>query len=240
MLPLESQRMELATVVPGGFLSSDSDSSPTNNLQPWLSKRIYGLDWAQLLPFKMTDKIVVMAGSWESTVHFFNENWHSIYKESSTGSEDKSSPFLATEPHKNRSSYYRETADIFHFTINKNIVGVLIGTPLDWSSYYIRNVSILPKYQGKKIYQTFLHHFLPILKSHHVDRVHIEVSMGNLRHIHILNKLKFNVVGTLLSERWGGLLIFIKHLSPNPKRVFLKQFCQGVDFLAQEEPTPRN
>jgi hypothetical protein len=48
--------------------------------------------------------------------------------------------------------------------------------------------------------------------------------------MHIMGRLRFNVTGTCLSERWGANVHFTKFLNGDNERTFLQQFCSGVKY----------
>jgi len=96
------------------------------------------------------------------------------------------------------------------------------------SQFRVRNCSILPAFQGGGRYQSLLRHLISVLGENGIDRIEGDVAPSNLGHIHVLNKLKFNITGFNLSERWGALVHFTHFTNPKPEKVFLDQFCDGV------------
>lgn len=187
-----------------------------------VSERIYGLNWRKHFPLDLGGGLSVDAAPAEEGLAFMRRNFAEIYRDSPPGA------FLTEEYNDNKLRYYREAGDFFLFREGAKPVGIFVGTPVDWSTYFFRNCSILPEYQGKKIYQKLLVHLLKVLPHYGIDRVEGDVSPANLGHIHILNKLQFNIAGLRMTERWGSLLHFTKYLSPKHEQVFLDQYCHGV------------
>jgi hypothetical protein len=114
-------------------------------------------------------------------------------------------------------------------------VGLLVCTPLDWSSYYVRSAALLPEYQGRQAIQHFLSGVLfPELAFAGVERVELDTSPSNLAMMHIATRLRFNPTGTLLTERWGALVHFTRYLTADGERVFLDKFCEGPRYQTRE------
>lgn len=97
---------------------------------------------------------------------------------------------------------------------------------------------MIPEYQGNGNYQKLLLHLLHVLSTHGVERVEGDVAPSNLGHIHVLNKLQFNITGFSISDRWGTMLHFTKFLRKETESLFLNQFCHGVK--PQLESTQEN
>ena len=68
------------------------------------------------------------------------------------------------------------------------------------------------------------------LKRAGVERVEADTSPANMATMHLLTRLRFNMTGTTLSERWGAHVHFTKFLDERSEGVFLEQFCSGVKY----------
>ncbi|OFZ56473.1 MAG: hypothetical protein A2428_16530 [Bdellovibrionales bacterium RIFOXYC1_FULL_54_43] len=198
--------------------------------QGWLSTRIWNLNWSTYFPFEIpgetsaaTPHLTVQLSSFETVAHFLAPNFGSIYEE-----DLNTTPFLCFEASEAKNRFYREAADFFAFKDGEKTIGVLVGNPLDWSTYYLRNVSILPEYQNRNIFQPFFGHLLSILADNNVERAEADIALSNLRQVHILNKLGFNITGMTNSERWGATARFTKYFSRKHETAFLNQFCLGM------------
>jgi hypothetical protein len=116
---------------------------------------------------------------------------------------------------------------------------LLICTPLDWSSYYVRSAALLPEYQGRQAIQHFLSGVLfPELTRAGVERVELDTSPSNLAMMHIATRLRFNPTGTLLTERWGALVHFTRYLAADSEQVFLDKFCAGPRYQTRGARSP--
>lgn len=205
--------------------SQSMEFAPRESLQTIESgsTRIYRIDWNKYFPHKIeSTPLTITRGNYDLAVEFMKLHFKEIHQVS----DDEK--FLPEDYSESKRRYYKEFGDFFFFRDNDHLVGFFVGTLLDWSSYYIRNCSILPSFQNKKIYQNMISRLLDGLGENNVDRVEVDVSPSNLAAIHIFNKLKFNVTGTTLSERWGSNVKFTKFLNHKNETVFLDQFCYGV------------
>ncbi len=204
----------------------------TINIVPKIAKfseKIYSLDWSQHFPkdflSRDKEKISIALISYEQALEFTKLNAAEIYDKN----ENESLRFLgSTGSQQLYKKYYYECGDFFGFYLNSKLMGFFVGTPIDWSSYYFRNCTLAKQIQNQGVYTQLLSYMMDILRNHGIERVLGDVSPSNLSHIHILNKLEFNVTGMNLSERWGAQLQFTKHLSQKHESTFLSHFCDGV------------
>lgn len=194
-----------------------------------LSNSLWGIDWSLRLPHRLTDDgVVVEWSSFEHSLPFVQKHYTEIFDERS-----ESSPFV-TKVNEAKARYYREVGDFFEFVHAGRTVGLLIGTPVDWSTYYIRSAAALPDYQGRGVVQRFFPVLFDELKRSGVERVEADTSPANMATMHLLTRLRFNVTGTVLTERWGAHVHFTKFLDEESENVFLRQFCSGVKYQLRE------
>jgi hypothetical protein len=193
-----------------------------------MSRQLWGIDWASQLPFDNAG-FRVCSSSYDHAKGFVAAHYATVFEE-----HDNPSPF-ATDLTPAKARYYQLFGDFFEVYYADEIVGLLICTPTDWSSYYIRSAAMVPKYQGRRIIQTFYTSVLfPVLQAAGVERVEFDTSPANMAMMHIATRLRFNNTGTILSERWGAMIHFTKFLSPAKEDVFLQQFCAGVKYQLRQ------
>lgn len=193
-----------------------------------LSKTLWGLDWSAILPYTVIDGVVAHASSVDDSSAFIREHYATIFEDSGD------SPF-ATSFAAAKARYY-ELADFIQFRRGNEVVGLVIGVPEDWGSYYIRSAAVLPQFQGSLIVFRFFQSVLfRVLAEHGVERVGADVAPSNLAMVQIVTRAKFNASGTLLTERWGAHTRFTKFLCSTSERVFLSQFCSGVKYQLRGE-----
>jgi RimJ/RimL family protein N-acetyltransferase len=193
-----------------------------------MSQKLWGIHWAQHLPFENAGFLVRLS-DYTRAQAFIAANYATVFEE-----EANASPF-ATDISAAKSRYYQLFGDFFEFFYGEELAGLLVCTPTDWSTYYIRSAALIPKYQGRRIVQQFYAEALfPVLKAAGVERVEFDTSPANLAMMHIAARLRFNNTGTILSERWGAMVHFTKFLSQHKEDVFLEQFCAGVKYQLRQ------
>lgn len=207
-------------------LTFDFDQAPessTNRRIP-LSRQLWDLDWNDGLPHELTcDGIVVHACDFASVVPFIEAHYPSIF-----GQDARPSRFSKSGTSLTRRRYYEACGDFFAFRDAGKTVGVLVCTPVDWATYYIRSTAVLPEYQGKALIQRFFPYLFQRLRAAGIERVEADASPANFASTQNLLRQRFHVTGTVLSERWGALVRFTHFLDDAANGVFFDQFCDGV------------
>jgi RimJ/RimL family protein N-acetyltransferase len=189
-----------------------------------LSEAAFGLRPNSLLSIKLPQDIDLKIIGADHALSFYSQHASTIY---GLDRSSKPNPFLAFEPIERKINYYALCGDFYGFFSEGRLVGVFAGNTVDWSSYYFRNCSILPRFQGLGIYSAFLKGLITILHGVGVARITGDVAASNLGHVHVLNRLGFRVTGVNLSERWGALTQFTLILASDAQSVFDQQFCYG-------------
>lgn len=182
------------------------------------AQKIWGFSWKEHFPFGLTDTVKVVSAPFSIANTFVRENHQSLVLGNPYFLDGKSSPVSKTH-------FYENQVDSFLFIERDQIVGVLFAHPTDWSTYYIRFVALLPEFRGKGLYQEFLKKLKSVLVSYGVERLEIEVSPSNVKHISVLSRLDFYQVGLKTCERFGTLCLLRSYLSHKHKKIFQEQFC---------------
>jgi len=193
-----------------------------------MSATLWGVDWASHLPMQLGEGVSVHFSSFDECVPFVRKHYARIFHEAD------SSPFAHTHSEPTKERYYRVAGDFFAFRLGDETIGLLVGTPVDWSTYYLRSAAILPEHLGKGIIPGFLPPMLDILRDAGLERVEADTSPSNLAVMSILTRLNFNVTGTVLSDRWGAHVHLTRFLAKDREEVFLRQFCSGIRFQQQD------
>lgn len=183
-----------------------------------LSLRLWDLDWNRKLPWQLDDAVSVESGSFDQALPFMQEHYGEIFG----GTEE--SRFLV-EPMSEAKRRFCSELDIFLFRADGRAVGILMGHPTDWSTYYIRSTAFIEEYRARGLMRIFLVPFWKALRDAGVDRVESEVSPTNKPTLALQMKEGFIVTSAGMSERWGAVLRLTKYLSSEPERVFARQFC---------------
>ncbi len=188
-----------------------------------LSTQLWGIDWPKHLPCTLGGNAATARyASAEEGMALLGQHFTEIFCTDSHVSSFKEiqDKFLQEQ----RRRYYSLFGDFFVFECDNEFAGILIGNVLDWSSYYIRNVSMHPKFQDRKIYAQFFEVLCRVLTEHGVKRIEGDISVTNHHHLHVVNKMGYVVTSIGLSERFGGTVHVCKYLDDETKENFGRLF----------------
>jgi len=156
----------------------------------------------------------------EGALPFIEQHYAQIF-----GAEENGARFLAS-PMTEAKRRFCEESDVFLFRTGTQTVGLLMGNPIDWSSYYIRSTALLSDYRGRNLGPMLVELLSSTLRAAGVERLEADVSPTNLSSMRgLCLDLGFVVTSTSLSERWGGLIHLTRLLSEEASTVFHRQFC---------------
>jgi hypothetical protein len=206
----------------------EGDTSPHSARPVRLSETLWGLRFCAHLPYQVSDGVTVQESSFEESLPFMRAHYSRIF------CEDAGSPFAAAKLDDAKARYYRVAGDFFEFKAGADTVALLVGTPVDWSTYYIRSAAALPEFQGKKVVQRFFPVLFGLLRGAGVERVEADTSPSNMATLHLLTRLRFNPTGTVLSDRFGALVHFTRFLDENSEDVFVRSLCTGIPYQLRE------
>ena len=205
----------------------DPGASLDSTARPFrLSRALWDIDWAASLPVSLgTDGVTVEDSSFDRASSFVGEHYADLFD------ENAASPFSTRPGDGAKQRYYDLVGDFFEFRQSGRTIGFLTCTPHDWSTYYLRSAAVLRAHQGRGLVPAFCRRFLfGVLARAGVERVECDTSPANLTMVHVMTRLRFNVTGTHLSERWGAHVRFTKFLNGDCEDTFLNQFCSGVKY----------
>jgi RimJ/RimL family protein N-acetyltransferase len=197
-----------------------------------LSAMLWSIDWASHLPVSLGDGVAVRLSNFDECVPFVREHYARIFH------EEESSPFTQTREEPGKERYYRIAGDFFALELDGKTIGLVVCTPSDWSTYYIRSAAVLPEHLGKGLVVSFLRSVFQILRAAGVERVEADTAPSNLVVMRALTSLSFNVTGTVLTDRWGALVHLTRYLAEDREDVFLRQFCSGIRWQQQGRSHP--
>jgi ribosomal protein S18 acetylase RimI-like enzyme len=188
-------------------------------LRPTHSLQLLGLDLTVGLPKKLSnDGVLAVPGDFNRIVAFLRKNY-AMFSEESHGAGP--SEVIQQSKH----TYLSACCDLIELRHKGETVGVMIGAPEDWSSYYVRMFAMLPAYQRPGLTRRFVREclFEPLARGG-VERVVAETSPANIAMSHLFTELRFRVTGNVLSDRWGPLVRYTKFLAPACEAEFLRKF----------------
>ena len=200
---------------------------------PKASRLFWGIDWAEWLPRQLTDDGVELHLSCiESAMPFISAHYAEIFE------QDLERDRFFSEPFDGAKMRYNQAADVFEIKHAHRTVGLLIGAPSDWSTYYLRTMGVVRAYQGRQLPRCIFPFLFGRLAAAGVRRFEAETSPANLATVLVLTRMRFNITGTILSERWGALLRLTKFLDEGAEDVFLDKFCAGIRYQRRERRDP--
>lgn len=223
-LVLLTAAMQNTALDRGEAESTDAGPAPASESHPRepLSRTLWGIEWSRLLPVELPGDLGVRASSFDGALPFIRSHYAAIFQ------EDAQSPFSSARLDPIKERYYRVAGDFFELVHGERTVGLMVCTPGDWSTYYIRSAAILPEYRGHKAIENLIAFLLPHVAAAGVERVEADVSPQNVATATLLRNQGFHTSGTILTDRWGAHTRQTRFLAPEREDVFLRQFCSGV------------
>ncbi len=184
-----------------------------------MSQRVLGLDWREHLPWIVGD-LTVEAGSFAKDAQpFMAAHFAELFD-----AADIQKRFL-TDPLTDAKRRFGDEMDVLCLKAAGRVVGLLVGHPLDWSTYYWRSVALLPAHRANHALARVMERSYEPLHAAGIERVEGECSPTNAPMMRTLTKLGWVVTSTANSERWGATVRFTKFLRGDAEDVFARQFC---------------
>lgn len=211
-----------ASALPG---SVPTDRSGTYRSVPpqTLSARFWGADLAHDLPRVLSrDGVQALRGEIGRVGEFLKQTFPT-FTEEELGA-DLSPRMIEAKGH-----YLRTASDLIELQHLGRTVGVLVGAPEDWSSFYVRILAFLPEYQRPALTRRFVRECLfEPLAARGVERIVAETWPTNIAMTRGFTEMQFHVTGHQLSERWGALVRYTKFLDPAREAAFEKRFAGAL------------
>jgi hypothetical protein len=198
---------------------------PRRDAVPY-STRMWGFSLADTLPRVLTrDGITAVAGDYLRIGRFLATQFGMFYEESQR-TEGAVTDYIVRN---RKSEYLRDACDLIELRHADNTVGVLMGAPEDWSTYYVRIFALHRSYQRPAMTRLFIRDclFSPLIE-HGVERISADTSPANIAMSRLFTELHFHVTGSQLSDRWGPLVRYTRFLSPACEAEFRRKFGGGA------------
>jgi RimJ/RimL family protein N-acetyltransferase len=184
------------------------------------SLSLWDLDWRDHFP-KMFGDVVVDVASFDEAIPFIAKHYGEIFQ------RDPSIDRFLADPLTTAKRRFGAEMDVFLLRDHGEQIGVLIGHPSDWSTYYMRSVALLASYRSRHLLSDLVESTYEPLREAGVERIEGDCSPANHAMVRALVNLGFMANSTHPTERWGIQLRFIKYLSREAEDVFVRQFCHG-------------
>lgn len=188
-----------------------------------LSQQLWNINWADHVPARLaSSNLVVSEVSHEQATAFLRRANAHVFGEQGPWAAQRQREDPAA-----KQKYFEVACDAFGFWDDESLIGLFIGNPTDWSSYYMRWLCVAPEFQKKRVSTEFLQMLFRILRAAGVARVECETAPNNTAGTAGLTSLGFRVAGMSLSERWGALTRLYKHLDEQAEGAFVEAFCSA-------------
>lgn len=234
-----------ASTAPCGHVTSEAEAVeppgeqsgtfPGVSGEQTLSARIWGFDLCRDLPRVLSSNGVAALRGDPLRVRAFLIREFPTLTEEALGGEPSETVQDA------KRWYLRTACDLIELQHAGETVGVFIGAPEDWSSYYVRIFALLPRYQRPALIRRFAREcmFEP-LRAARIERVIADTSPANIAMARCFAEQNFYFSGHQLSERWGPLVRYTHFLDPACEAAFLKRFAGTAppDTRTRKEDRP--
>lgn len=179
-----------------------------------LSERVLGLTWDTM---DLGDGLVAVPDR-ARALEFVQGHYARIF------GHDKRSTHFYDEPSTPAKKRFIDEMDVYTFCRGDSVIGISMGHPADWSTYYFRTIAVLPEEQSRGVSRTFLRRALSRLSEAGVRRAEGECNPTNVPMQRFLASEGFLVTGSVASERWGLVLRLTKFLDPDAQAAFARAF----------------
>lgn len=182
-----------------------------------MSLRFFGLDWREHLPRRIGELDLVL-GDIDEARTFIQTRFQTVF-----GRTEVDERWWSEDFDQNKQRFCQE-ADILLCRRGDETVGLVMGHPSDWSSYYIRTICISAEFRGAGFASLLVTWMGEVLGRHGVSRLEGDVSPGNQAQCIAQARAGCLVTGVSNSERWGTLLRYTRFLHPSVEEIYCRQF----------------
>lgn len=197
------------------------------------SRRLWNLDWRRELPWRLGAARAECATLGE-VLAFVGRHYPTIF-----GQDPADTRFLCNPMNAAKTRFFEEM-DLVRFGVGGETVGVFMGHPTDWSTYYVRSIGLMRQHRQLGVATRFFERLPEPLRAHGVERIEIECSPANAAMSRLLTGQGYVVTGSVTSERWGVLLRYTKFLREEAHEVFVRQFAAMSFDKRRTHTTPES
>ncbi len=196
-----------------------------------LSEIILGLDWRNYLPLSIGQ--YHLHASTADEFYQLKKSSQSFILTSET-SEDS---FVKDINSELKDRYLRHACDFFVFKKGTEVVGTAICEVNDWTTYYLRYITINPHHRNNNLTLEFVRVIENVVKEFKIEKITCDVSPANLSQVSRMSQAGYVYTGNVLSERFGANLRLTKFLKDESWKAYNKNFTQI--FYTEKYRTPQ-
>lgn len=204
---------------PGAMEETGVFTAPNFARPPTLSETLWGEDILAHLPIVTQGEMPVrmVRGDWDRAVSFL-EQFPGLREEAGY---NVISPAMSLA----KQRFFRRCCDLIEFWSEERLIGLFIGNPEDWSTYYCRIIAFNQPGSGGAVMQEFARRccFEPLTRLG-VERMIGDTSPTNTKMARWFMELGFVPTAQGLTERWGPFVRFTKYLQQGTQKAFLQRF----------------
>lgn len=196
-----------------------------------LSEIVLGLDWRKHLPISMGDYTLNISTA---------DEFYQLKKSPSTflvTSENSDDNFIKDINSDLKDRYLRHACDFFIFKKNTEVVGTVICEIQDWTTYYLRYITINPEHRNNNLTLSFVKAIEHILQNYKIEKITCDVSPTNLGQVSRMSQAGYVYTGNVLSERFGANIRLTKFIKDDCWKAYNQNFIQR--FYKEKHITPQ-
>lgn len=185
-----------------------------------LSHVLWGKDFLEHLPYRLSHKhdVEVVRGEWDRVQEFLS--WFPELQERPRRGH-ASNP----EVDQAKQVYFESFCDLMECRRRGETIGIFIGAPEDWSTYYCRVLAIRPDLNTRSLLRRFSKECVEApLRRLGVERLIGETGPSHTAMARLFLELGFHVTGQRLTERWGPLTRYTKFLDASCSEQFRHRY----------------
>ena len=182
-----------------------------------LSEVFWGVRWSEVLPVPLSKQVTLHVGQWARVRGFMQDHAPQLVE------RDANQVAARTEAAKAR--FFEHHSDLFEFRVAGETVGLFVGEPADWSSYYCRAMTMDSRVGPRSVIRRFVREVLvKHLGNAGVERLVGDTSPTNRIMIRLFIDLGFQPSGQHLTDRWGTLARFTLFLDEHAEQSFARRY----------------
>lgn len=193
----------------------------SNQKKQNLAQIVWGLNWEEHLPAKLGEYTLEKSDIREFLSLKSHPESFFITSDSSNDS------FVKDQEATYKENFLEHVSDFFVIKNDQKVIGVVVCEIRDWSTYYLRYITISKDHRQHNLTKMFLHFVESVLRIYPLDKITCDVSPANLKQISRMSEMGYVYTGNILSERFGASVQLTRFLQEKSWTVYNKNFMQS-------------